>query len=57
VYRRAYLTDGRINHFTETGVSNIPSRFVGDTNTNSDETIRDIKYLLRPNLNTGKSFK
>jgi hypothetical protein len=57
VYRRAYLTDGRINHFTETGVSNVPTRFKGDTNTGSNETIHDIKVLLRTNLNIGKFFR
>lgn len=57
VYRRAWMTDGKINHFTETGVTNFPSAFVGSTNTNSDETIHDIRFLLRPNLNVGKTFK
>jgi hypothetical protein len=50
VYRRAWETDGRINQYTETGVSLRPSRYVGNTNTNSDEHITDIRFLLRPNL-------
>ena len=57
VYRRAWQSDGRINHFTETGLSLLPSRFRGNTNTGSDETIRDIRVLLRPNLNVGRYFK
>ena len=50
VYRRAWLGDGRMNQYSETGVSLKPSRFVGNTNTRSDETITDIRFLLRPNL-------
>jgi hypothetical protein len=50
VYRRAWESDGRINQYTETGVSLRPSRYVGNTNTNSDEHITDIRFLLRPNL-------
>jgi hypothetical protein len=51
------MTDGRINHFSETGLSALPSQFAGSTNTRSDETIHDIKVLLRPNLSTGKGFR
>lgn len=57
VYRRAWLTDGRINHFTETGLSRIPSKFEGHTNTGSNETIHSLSHMLRPNLSQGKGFK
>jgi hypothetical protein len=57
VYRRAWMTDGRINHFTEVGVSAAPSAFVGNTNTGTNESIKDIRFLLRPNLLYGKGFK
>jgi hypothetical protein len=57
IYRRAWLTDGRINHFADTGVSRIPSKFEGSTNTGSNETIHDLKHLLRPNLGVGKGFR
>lgn len=57
VYKRAYLTDGRINHFSDTGQSAVPSEYVGDTNTGSNECIHDIRYLLRPNLKNGPTFK
>jgi hypothetical protein len=57
VYRRAWLTDGRMNHFSDSGMSMVPSRFAGSTNTNSNETIHDIKHLLRPNLLSGPQFK
>lgn len=57
VYRRAWLTDGRINHFTETGLSRIPSKFEGHTNTGSNETIHSLSHMLRPNLAQGKGFK
>lgn len=50
------MTDGRINHFTEVGVSSMPSQYIGNTNTQSEETIHDIRFLLRPNLNVGKGF-
>jgi len=56
VYRRAWLTDGRMNQSTETGVTGMPTRFTGSTNTNSDESIHDIKHLLRPNLAAGRGF-
>lgn len=45
-----------MNHF-ESGISMIPSRFDGNTNTNSNETIHDIKNLLRPGLLSGPQFK
>jgi len=57
VYRRAWLTDGRINHFADTGLSNVPTRFEGHTNTGSNETIHDIRHLLRPSVSSGKGFK
>ena len=57
VYRRAWLTDGRINHFSETGLSSVSTRFEGNTNTRSDETIHDIKHLLRRNLMQGPQMK
>lgn len=57
VYRRAWLTDGRINHFTDTGTSAVPSAFEGHTNTRSNEVIHHISHLLRPNLRVGKTFK
>jgi hypothetical protein len=57
VYRRAWMTDGRINHFADTMVSNIPTNFEGDTNTGTDELIRDISVLLRPGLRYGKNMK
>lgn len=57
VYRRAWMTDGRLNHFSETGVSSMPSRFEGSTNTRSDEVIHDIRFTLRPNLRAGKGMK
>lgn len=57
VYRRAFFTDGRMNAYADTGVSAIPTRFTGDTNTRSDEHIHSIQVLLRPNLRTGKTFR
>jgi hypothetical protein len=57
VYRRAYNTDGRINAFADTGTSAVPTEFVGDTNTNTNETIHHIRHMLRPNLKVGKSFR
>jgi hypothetical protein len=57
VYRRAYESDGRINAFSETGVSAKSTQYHGSTNTGSNETIHNIKHLLRPNLKTGKTFK
>lgn len=57
VYRRAWMTDGRLNHFSETGVSALPSRYEGSTNTRSDEIIHDIRYTLRPNLRAGKGMR
>lgn len=57
VYRRAWFTDGRMNHFSDTMISGIPSSFEGDTNTGSNETIADIKVLLRPNLRYGQGMK
>lgn len=57
VYRRAYMSDGRMNAFSESGVSAMGSKYAGSTNTGSDETIHDIKHLLRPNLKSGKTFK
>ena len=46
VYRRAWFTDGRINHYADTMISNIPSAFEGDTNTGSNEIISDIKVYV-----------
>ncbi len=57
VYKRAYETDGRINAFADTGVSAKSTKYRGSTNTGSNETIHNIKYLLRPNLKSGKTFK
>ena len=57
VYKRAYETDGRINAFADTGVSAKSTRYRGSTNTGSNETIHNIKHLLRPNLKSGKTFK
>ena len=59
VYRRAWEGDGygRMGPFAETGVSAVPSRFVGNTNTRSDETIHDISVLMRPNLRVGRFFR
>ena len=59
VYRRAWETDGRINQYTETGATTRPTRFLGNTNTGSDEHISDISMLMRPNLLGGgpTSFK
>ena len=59
VYRRAWETDGRINQYTETGATTRPTRFLGHTNTGSDEHIADISVLMRPNLLVGgpTSFK
>ena len=48
VYRRAWLSDGRINHFADTGVSSIPTAYEGDTNTRTDEHIADISVCVRP---------
>ena len=50
--------DGRINAQTDTSVKAYNSAFVGNTNTGTDETIRDIAYLMRPNLkgDTGLAF-
>lgn len=56
VYRRAWLTDGRINHFADS-ISAIPSAFEGHTNTRTNEIIHDIKHTLRPNLKVGKTFR
>jgi p25-alpha len=53
VYKRAWETDGRINHHTEVGLSAKGSAFTGNTNTNTDENIRDISILMRPNLKRG----
>lgn len=50
VYRRAWESDGRINQYTETEGGIGRSRFVGSTNTGTDEHITDIRHLLRPNL-------
>ena len=50
VYRRAWESDGRINQYTETEGGIGRSRFVGSTNTGTDEQITDIRRLLRPNL-------
>jgi hypothetical protein len=57
VYRRAYFTDGRMNAYADTGVSSIPSRFVGDTNTGTNETIHSISVTLRPGLRNGGGFR
>jgi hypothetical protein len=57
VYRRAFFTDGRMNAYADTGVSSIPTRFRGNTNTSTNETIHNISVTLRPNLRSGKSFK
>ena len=57
VYRRAWYSDGRINHYADTMVSNIPSQYEGDTNTGTDEIITDISVLLRPGLRYGKGLK
>ena len=50
--------DGRINAETDTSARAVESAYVGNTNTNTDETIRDIAYLMRPNLkaDTGMAF-
>lgn len=57
VYKRAWMSDGRMNHYADTGVSNVPSAYRGNTNTGTNEIIHDIRYTLRPNLNQGKTFK
>jgi len=57
VYKRAFETDGRMNAFVDTGVSAKSTRYRGSTNTGSNETIHNIKHLLRPNLKSGKTFK
>ena len=46
VYRRAWFTDGRMNHYADTMISNIPSGFEGDTNTGTNETIADIRVCV-----------
>jgi len=57
VYKRAYFTDGRMNAFSDTGASAIPTEFRGDTNTQSNETVHDISVMLRTNLKSGKTFR
>jgi hypothetical protein len=50
VYRRAWFTDGRINHYADTMWSNIPSAFEGNTNTGTNEIISDIKVYVAMTL-------
>ena len=57
VYKRAWFSDGRINHHSDTGMSLRQTGFEGHTNTGTNETIHDIRHTLRTNLAKGKVFK
>jgi hypothetical protein len=57
VYKRAWFTDGRMNHFADTGMSLRATSFAGHTNAGSNETIHDIRHTLRTNSAKGKAFK
>lgn len=57
VYRRAWMTDGRMNAFSDTGVSARPTRYAGNTNTNTNEVIHSVGSVLRPSLHHGLNMK
>ena len=57
VYAERFTTgDGKINSHSGVSASSSPNaaKFRGNTNTNTDETIRDISSIMRPEVQAGR---
>lgn len=58
VYRKRFEGDGRINADTQVSmIRTHHSKYVGSTNTNSNEVCHNISSLMRPNLRRSSDVK
>ena len=55
VYAERFKSGPGINHDSEAKVHLSRSTFAGNTNEGSDEVVRDIRFITRPNLNRDRT--